>query len=492
MRLANSARLREVVRGGALYLTAQDAVALALENNIDIEVARYNPLVADWNVERAEAGGALPGVPSSASQAGSVAVGQGVAGSQAAAGVSVTGASANKAQSGNAAISQVGPVTQNLDPSIQETTTFSHTSIPQPNAVQSITPVLVSGTRVYSGAYTQGFLTGGAVSVNYSEHYLSENAPTDLLNPSVDPNLSMSAQQNLLRGFGIAVNARTITVAKMNRGTSDLDFKTRVISIVSQTLDVYYALAEDYEDLSAKKNTAEVAQTLFDTVKAQIRIGSLAPTDAIASEAQLVTSNQALADSQASLQQDEVQLKNLIGRTGTADPVLAGVRIMPVDKITIPERDELPPVADMVRQALANRSDLASEKAGLRASEVSTLGTNGVLPTLVGFGTESHAGLAGVPRTVIGNGVVEQPNPYFIGGMGTALGEVFRRNFPSESETFQAAIQNRQAQADYAIDQLSFRQSQLNTQKDLNQVEVDVRNYAIASADPLALRRRRA
>ena len=218
-------------------------------------------------------------------------------------------------------------------------------------------------------------------------------------------------------------------------------------------------------------------------MKAQIRIGSLAPTDAIASEAQLVTSNQALADSQASLQQDEVRLKNLIGRTGTADPVLAGVRIMPVDKITIPERDELPPVADMVRQALANRSDLASEKAGLRASEVSTLGTkNGVLPTLVGFGTESHAGLAGVPRTVIGNGVVEQPNPYFIGGMGTALGEVFRRNFPSESggAFFQAAIQNRQAQADYAIDQLSFRQSQLNTQKDLNQVEVDVRNYAIA------------
>ena len=82
VRLANSPRLRELVRAGKLYLTVQDAIALALENNIDIEVARYNPIASKWRIERAQAGGALPGVPSNASQANSVASGQGVAGSQ--------------------------------------------------------------------------------------------------------------------------------------------------------------------------------------------------------------------------------------------------------------------------------------------------------------------------------------------------------------------------------------------------------------------------
>ena len=135
VRLSNSSRLRSLIRAGTLYLTRQDAIALALENNIDLEIARYNSVIATWRVVRAEAGGLLPGVPSNASQAGSVALGQGVTGSQAAAGVRIPGNLGNGNQSTNATISQIGPVTQTLDPIIQEASTFSHTTTPQPNLV---------------------------------------------------------------------------------------------------------------------------------------------------------------------------------------------------------------------------------------------------------------------------------------------------------------------------------------------------------------------
>ena len=184
--MANSERLGQLVRAGMLYLTAQDAIALALENNIDIEVSRYNPFISAWNLERAQAGGALPGVPSSASQAGSVASGQGVAGSQAAAGVSVPGARSSGSSS-NATVSQIGPVTQNLDPTLQENTTFSHISSPQPDEVQSGVFNLIENTQAYSGSYQQGYLAGGIAQVSYNDHYLSENASSDLLNPSVAP-----------------------------------------------------------------------------------------------------------------------------------------------------------------------------------------------------------------------------------------------------------------------------------------------------------------
>jgi outer membrane protein len=482
IRLANSERLSQLVRAGMLYLTTQDAIALALENNIDIEVSRYNPFISAWNLERAQAGGALPGVPSSASQAGSVASGQGVAGSQAAAGVSVPGARSNGSSS-NATVSQIGPVTQNLDPIIQENSTFSHISSPQPDEVQSGVFNLIQNTRAYSGSYQQGYLAGGIAQVSYNDHYLSENASSDLLNPSVAPTLSVSVQQNLLRGFGVATNARTITVAGMNLNTADLNFKTQVISVVNQVLNAYYNLAADYEDLRAKRGASETAQTFVSDTKRQIEIGSVAPSDLIAAESAAASSAQAVVDSDTAVLQQELTLKNLISRTGPADPLLANVRIVPIDSIAIPASDNLLPVDQLVRQALANRADLASELASEKASEVNSLGTkNGILPSLTAFAVESDAGLAGVPRTVSIDGFTESGDKYFGGGIGNALGQVFRRNFPTQSGGifYQEPLRNRQAQADYSIDLLTLRQTQLTNHKDLNQVEVDVRNGVVA------------
>jgi outer membrane protein len=483
VRLSNSTRLSDLVRAGTLYLTVQDAIALALENNIDIEVARYNPLIMSWNVTRSEAGGALPGVPSSASQAGSVASGQGVAGSLQAAGQSILGTGPARGQSTNATISQIGPITPTLDPIIQETNTFSHITTVYPDAQVSISPALVDVTRTATAGIQQGLLTGGSVTLTYSDHYLSEDSPSDVLNPTSAPALSLSVTQYLLNGAGIAVNARFINVAKMNRDASDLSFQTTVTNTVSQVLNAYYSLEAADEDLKAKRNAAETAATFLGNVKEQVRIGSLAPSETINAESLAITAQQAVVDSETTLQQQEIQLKNLLSRNGTADPVLAGARILPVDPIRIPERDDLPPLEDLVKQALADRTDLASERENEAAKIVGNLGTkNGVLPFAVVIGSESQAGISGTGRTVDIAGQTVTPNPYFVGGIGASLGQVFRRDFPSESITgaWEMAFRNRQALSDYAIDQLTLRQTQLSNRKDLNQVQVDVQNYVIA------------
>ncbi len=483
VRLANSPRLQELVRAGTLYLTVQDAIALALENNIDIEVARYNPLIADWNVTRSQAGGALPGVPSNASQAGSVASGQGVAGSLQAAGLNIVGTGAARAQSTNATISQIGPITPTLDPTVQETSTISHITTVYPNSQVSVSPFLVDGTRALTASIQEGFLTGGTATLTYNDHYLNENSASDVLNPSSAPVLSISAQQYLLNGAGIAVNSRFINVAKLNRNSSDLTFQSTVIGIVAQVLNAYYSLEAAGQDVKAKKLAADTAATFLGNVKEQARIGSLSPSETINAQSLSVTAAQALVDSETTLAQQEIQLKNLISRSGTADPVLANVRILPVDPIRIPDHDDLPPIDDLVKQALGGRTDLAFEKQNEAASQLSNLGTkNGVLPFAVVGANESQAGIAGQGRTVSFDGFTAAPNPYFVGNIGTALGQVLRRDFPSESAfvAFEATIHNRQAQADYSIDQLSFRQTQLSVRKDNNQVQVDIQNYVIA------------
>ena len=478
--LGNTPRLHSLIRDGKLYLSPQDAVTLALENNIDIEIARYTPLILAWNLKRAQAGGALPGVPSAASQANSVTNGQGVLGSQAAAGVSGGGnTSSAGTNSSNATISQIGPVTQTLDPTLQETSTFAHRTALQANATQSRTIALAQDSRNQSASLQQGFLSGGLASVTFKDSYLRESAPTDLLNPSVAQSLSVQYQQNLLQGFGVAVNARTITVAKRNLETSDLNFRTTVSNVIANVLVAYGELAANAENVKAKTAALDTANRFLAENQKRLDLGELAPIDIVSSRNQLASSRLDLVNAQSSLEQSELQLKNLISRNGIADADLAGVSIVPSVPLAMPAADTLAPLADLIKKAVADRSDLRAEQVSLENTAVNDLGTrNGLLPTVTAFVSASNSGLAGEGHTVNG----QSPDPYFIGGAGTALAQVLRRNFPSESigAFARVPIGNRQAQADFAIDQLQYRQQQLTTGKDRNQAAVDVSNAVVA------------
>jgi outer membrane protein len=476
VRLANSPRLRDLIRANRLYLTAQDAIALALENNIDIESGRYDS--SGWRLERARAGGALPGVPTGASQTASVASGQGVLGSQAAAGVRISGSNGANAGTTNVTVAQVGTVAQTYDPTIQEATTFSHRSLPQPSTVQT-TSVLVQGQRIYTASYQEGFETGGSVTLSYNNHFLNENAPTDVLNPSVAPTLSVSVSQNLLQGFGVAVNTKDITVAKINVGISDLNFKTQVERTVVTVLNNYYALVGNYEDFRSKQGALETARKFLSETQRRVDLGASAQLDVTTAQNQVAAAQQASVNSQAAIQQQELQLKSLISRTGSFDPLIASVEIVPLDGIVIPAADDLPPTKDLVQEAFRNRSDLLAEKENIRGAEVSSIATiNGLLPTAAVQAGKSNAGTAGDLRIVNGS----TADAYFAGGTGTALGQILRNNFPTESISAfgQVQIYDRVAQADHAIDQLQIRQQQLAMARDFNQVQVVLTNSVVA------------
>ncbi|MGA8030581.1 MAG: TolC family protein [Bryobacteraceae bacterium] len=509
IRMSNSVRIRDLIRAGKLYLTARDAVALALENNIDIELARYTPILDEWNLERAEAGGPLPGVPSGSSQASSVANGEGVAGSLNASGVTATGGSSRSGNTVNANISQVGPVTPTLDPTVQSTEAFSHRSTLYPFTIVSGEFNLQDNARNYSESINAGLITGGQVSVSYTDNYLNENAPTDLLNPQSATTLSVSVQHNFLQGFGVALNSRNIVIAKANLNLDDLNFKGEVISTVANVLNTYYGLAADYEDVKAKQSAVTVAQQFFENNKKQVEIGTMAPLDVTTAEAQVASSQQDLVISETTLQQQEISLKNLLSRNGLADPLLAETQAIPVDRIDVPEQDNLPPLKDLTATALANRTDIAANKINVSNAQISATGTaNGLLPTLVGLLGATNQGLSGTGRTVgpltgaqgetagspippgfvacpasVGpkGSICEVPDPYFVGGIGDALGQMIRRDFPTEKAGgyFVPTLRNRQAQADYAIGELGLRQTQLENQRSVNQIAVDVSNQVV-------------
>ncbi len=297
----------------------------------------------------------------------------------------------------------------------------------QPDLAQSQVLNLIQRTRNYSTTIQDGILTGGQVSLNYSESYLNENAPTDVLNPTYVPSLALSVQHNFLSGFGVGVNSRTINVWKTNLNIDNYNFRSQVTSVIVNVLQTYYTYSADFLNVGARQRALDVANEFLRNNRKQVEIGTLAPLDVTNAEAQVATSESDLVVAKTTLEQDEVTLKSLLSRTGTADPVLSAVDIVPLDHIDVPETDNLPPFQQLVSQAVAHRPDLASERLNLHVSELNSLGTKSAVLTAVGrlrFRIESGIGrhLASGPIGTAPGSRVGIFQPSFPAGLRTVPG----------------------------------------------------------------------
>ena len=362
VRLRNSARLGNLIRAGKLYLTVQDAIALAIENNLDLEVDRYGPISAQWLVERQQAGGPLRGVTGGNTLANQNTSGQGVAGSQAAAGLLNGGNGGGGGGGGAATVSQIGPITPNLDAVLQNATAFLHTTTPQPNTTQSQTAALIDTKHLYQNAVTQGLLSGGYVQVSANESYLKENTPTDILNPSVAPSVQIFVRHNFLQGFGTGVNSRFIRVAEMNVGLAQETFRSQLLNLVATVLNLYWDLVGDNEDLKARRLTLGVAQKFYNDTKRQIELSALAKVEIYRAQAELTTRQQELAIAQTAVRQQENLLKNALSRNGLEDPLVDTAEVVPLDSIQVPERDDLPALRELVATAHGQAAGRCAEQ----------------------------------------------------------------------------------------------------------------------------------
>jgi len=484
VRLNNSERLHTLLRAGKLYLTVQDAIALAIENNLGLETDRYGPLLAQSALERALAGGPIRGVPSASAQVSSVNAGVGVAGSTASAGLgSGGGGGSGGGSGGNASIQQVGAITPNLDPVLQSSTTQSHLTQPQANRVLSQTNELIESARTTNTTLQMGLLTGGVVQYRNYEQSFKENAPSDSLNPAVGPHMDLAFQHSLLRGFGVKLNDRGIRIAKLNTGGSLEQFRSQLLDLVANVLNSYWDLVSAGDEWKARQRSEENAQKFYQDTQKEIAAGAIPRVELSRAAAEVAMRRQDLVVALANLRQLENALKELLVRT--SDPALEAAEIIPLDSIQIPDTDDLPPLRQLVSLAMAKRPDVAVSKLRDQTAEISLLGTqNPLLPSMTVTGQTYDRGVAGTPQASSGT----PPNPYFVGGYGTALGQVFRHNFPNYygSVSISASLGNRTAQGDYGIDQLQFRQSQITEQRDTNNIVVDI------SARMSALRQARA
>jgi outer membrane protein TolC len=475
IKLNNSPRLEQLVRSGNLYLSAQDVIALALENNLDIAVQRYGPFLSREVLKRAEAGGLLRGTdvavvpgPTSVSTAGVSTASSGLAGG---AGIGSVGT----------VITGIGPNPPNLDPTISAQVFFAHNTTPETNTELNATTELVQSQRYGYIGYSQSWLSGTSVLFDYQQSRIFQSSSVPLYNPFIQGDLDFQISQQLLQGFGFAVNTRYIKVAKNNLKVSDLVLKQQVSTTIAAVLNLYWDLVSFNDAVRIKQQALDAAQKLYDDNKKQVVIGAMAGIEVTRAGAAVSAAKEALIIAQTNVSQQEIVLKNALNRNAMANTWLDEVHIIPLDRIEIPKTDEVRPLQDLVEDALKSRAEIERANIDLDNRKILLKGTrNNLLPTLQAFAELTNNGLAG-PANPLYQNCCGVPNPYFLGASGTVLGQIFGRDFPNYSAglTLNIPFRNRAAQADYVIDELQLRQAELAEQRAVNQVRVDVKTNLI-------------
>jgi outer membrane protein TolC len=496
----NSPRLEQLMRAGRIYLSLRDAIALALENNLDIEFARFGPRLAEANQLRASAGQLLRNV-SSGIRSGPSSANLGVLAGANALGAAGGGGSGQGGVLSGLNVQLAGTAIPNLDPVAYFNGQFSHQTSPQTSSFVTGTNFVVSEFKFAGYGVQKGFLTGTNVALEMNNTIgLRQNSPANDFNPTTRANLSLQITQRLLQGRGWGLNSRSIRVAKNQRHVSDLQFRAQVTATVANVANLYWDLVGFNQSLKVKQRALELNQKLYEDNRRRAELGAIAPIEIVQAEAEVAASQQEVTTAETQVLQQEMILKNVLTRGGVDNLALATARIVPMDTIPVPAAEPVRPVQDLLAEAFQNRPELEQSRVGLENSRISMLGTrNALLPSLDVFATFQNNALAGQPNSVPQVPIPGQQqqfiprdatnvNPFFLGGYGTVLSQLLARNFPDYTVGFSLNIplRNRAAQADLITDQLNYRQAQINDRQLQNNIRVSVMNARVALAQARA------
>jgi len=498
--LTNSARTDQLFRDGKMYLSINDAVAMALENNLDITIQRYNLSIADTDIMLTSSGSAARGVNSGVvSGTPGGATGSTSAGGTGSGGAQGTGAGGTQLGVGGAGAGAAGivtstlgagPLIDNFDPTITGTVGGERATTPQSNIVFSGTPSLVQNTNTYNFAYTQGFSTGTLATVGFANNRITTNSLFTLVSPQINTNFRFTLRQHLLQGFGFDPNLRWIRIARNNREIEDVVFRQQIIQTVSQIENLYWDLVTAYQAVAVNERALQLAEKTLSDDQEQVRIGTLAPITLAQAQSGVATAKQNLILSQTSLQLQQLLMKNAITKN-MGDPILAVAPVIPTDTLKPKEQYEVRPVEDLIQEALQARPEIAVARINLTNLDISRKSIKNLLrPTLDLYAFYGASGLAGEqnpgfpdcnslpPGTASPGTNCLFPGTIPRSGYPNAFHDLFNSSAPDKGigVNLSIPIRNRQSQAIQVRSDLEYRQSQVALQQTENLITLQVRN----------------
>jgi outer membrane protein len=455
--LTNAPRIEQMVQNGQLRISLQDAVDLALQNNLAIVIERYTPWIAEASILHTLSGAAPTSGP----------------------------------------VSALGTIpSMSFDPQVTSTFSMDQRTVPVNNPLTAGTggaaafgtfANLNTHTTVGNLQYSQGFHTGTSLSAAFNNTRGSSSSTATFFDPFVQSNFIFIASQQLLNGFGLLANEHFIRIAKVNRSIADQTLKQQVITSITAVGDAYWELVFARGNVDVARQAIALAEKTYSDNKKQVDVGTLAPLEIVQAEAQLATAQQALIVAQTTVLQDQLVLLNLIAKDPNS-PILRLVEIIPTDTADVaPPEVEKIPLEDLVKEATTKRPDVLQAGLQINGDDINVRATkNALLPTLTLSGEYATEGLAGNTRlittcTPVPPATTCTPPPQTFTGLATALNQQFTGTYPEYNAQISLTIpiRNRAAQANNIIATLTARSDQANYQQIVNNAATDVHNAQI-------------
>jgi outer membrane protein TolC len=479
--LANSPRLLQLIRDGKLYLSLKDAIDLALENNLDLAIARYNLPIADTDILRTQAGGFFRGVNTGVVQ-GTPGGGVGGFGTGApGAGAGGTSSGAGGAGAGASGLVQstlgAGTAVSSYDPAVTASVGAEHQTTPLANLQIYGVPSLQLNTGQATFGYVQAFPTGTSVSFQFNNSRTSTNSPFLFLSPATASMFRFTIQQELLAGFGFGPNLRYLRIARNNKKISDIAFKDQVIATVTQIQNIYWDLVSAYEQTQVNEQSSAFARQTLDNARKQLELESIPEMDVMRAEAEVSKRDQDLTVARTSLQLQETLMKNAVTKS-LSDPLLEAMPVIPTDRMQGDQTRGAAPIQDLIAQALQHRPELAETDVDLVNRQISRKAArNALLPSLSLVGFYGGSGLAGPLNPLCQNCTSNVPVDF-----AGALGNTFNNSSPDYyiGLNLSIPVRNRVAKADQFRSELEYRQAELRREQLKKQVRIEVRNAQYA------------
>ena len=478
--LENSPRLKDLIHDGKLEISMADALALAIENNLDISVERQIVPMSQTDVLRASAGSAARGFSGATIPLGLQAGALGVGVSTAVAGGGIGNAGGISGGGGAVNIPPVGT----FDPTINYNFSWDRTVEPLNTLVVAGVPTVTGYSASYSGSYTQLLPTGTSFFVSLNGLRSSSTQQSLLLDPAVATRMSMGFNQPLLSGLGLKSNLRFLLVARNNENVSGAIFQNQLQQTIAQVENAYWDMAQFQQNVKVAEDSLAAAQSLYENSKRQAEVGALAPLDVVSAQSAVAASERDLVIARTNLQIQETQLKNLLSKRIDSD--LESAQIVTTDPLPEPRDSDIPTVQEALADAYHNRPDLKTAQMNVQNEEISTQYTaNNLLPTGNVFAQYASAGLQGnciVTARATCNTVGVAQGTVIPSGTAASLSQMARGAFPEESVGFALTLplKNRAAQADNLRAQFEMQQAQISLQALRNQAELTIRQSMIA------------
>jgi outer membrane protein len=490
---ANTPRMDSLIRDGKVYLSIDDAVALTLENNLDLDIARYNLNIAATDYLRAKSGASILGVNAGIVQntpGGGVGglgetVGSGTGGTTvAAAGI---GTGTNGLVSSTLGIGS--PITS-FDPILSGNLQLDKDEAESTGLFSQ--PLVAQNTYTSNFAYTQGFRWGTTLTAGFDNTHLTSNLISTEITPLISTNFQFRLTQNLLQGFGTLPNLRFIRIAKNNREITDVAFRLQIITTVDQIENMYWDLVYAYENVRVQEEALAYAQKALDDSKKQAKVGTAPPIQVVSAQSTVSTDQQNLILAQNNLQLQALLMKNAVSRT-IDDPAFAEAEVIPTSAMLIPQQEPVVPTQDLINQALDHRAELVESRIDLNSRTLSAKAVrNALLPTLSAFAYYGGSGAGGNVNSALPNCAVQPTAKYCYTSptlppafqttnsvsYGNALSQLVNSTAPDKGVglTLNVPILNREGQADQVRSVLELRQAQVRLHQLENQVRIEVRN----------------